>query len=115
MPRGGLVFAVVGGERLYENVVWQLFWRRAMGGNLSFLQTKNLGRSSSMNWKSALTAVACGLLALPSLGGAQSAKIKMGSSLSPPSLETITPYVAIEKGIFKKNGLDVEVVEFHGD
>jgi hypothetical protein len=29
-------------------------------------------------------------------------KIKMGSSLSPPSLESITPYVAVEKGFFKK-------------
>src|SRR5437660_414605 len=48
-----------------------------------------------MNWKSALTGMACGLLALPSLSNAQSAKIKMGSSLSPPSLESITPYVAV--------------------
>src|SRR6266850_2398131 len=68
-----------------------------------------------MNWKSALTGMACGLLALPSLSNAQSAKIKMGSSLSPPSLESITPYVAVEKGFFKKYGLDVEVVEFRGD
>ena len=68
-----------------------------------------------MNWKSALTGLACGLLALPSLSNAQSTKLKMGSSLSPPSLESITPYVAIEKGFFKKYGLDVEVVEFRGD
>jgi len=68
-----------------------------------------------MNWKSALTGMACGLLALPSLSNAQSAKIKMGSSLSPPSLESITPYVAVERGFFKKYGLDVEVVEFRGD
>ncbi|MDZ4343541.1 MAG: ABC transporter substrate-binding protein, partial [Candidatus Binatia bacterium] len=33
----------------------------------------------------------------------------------PPSLESITPYVANEKGIFKKLGVDVEVVEFRGD
>jgi NitT/TauT family transport system substrate-binding protein len=60
---------------------------------------------------------ALGLLTLPmpSTGAAQTAKIKMGSSLSPPSLESITPYVAIEKGIFKKYGLDAEVVEFRGD
>lgn len=68
-----------------------------------------------MNWKPALIVMACGLWAWPSLGAAQSAKIKMGSSLSPPSLESITPYVAIEKGFFKKYGLDVEVVEFRGD
>src|SRR5438093_6941479 len=86
-----------------------------MHGNLSFLQTKILGRRSNMNWKSALTGAACALLALPSLGDAQSAKIKMGSSLSPPSLESITPYVAVEKGFFKKYGLDVEIVEFRGD
>jgi ABC-type nitrate/sulfonate/bicarbonate transport system substrate-binding protein len=58
-----------------------------------------------MNWKAALTGVALSLLALPSLADAQ--KIKMGSSLSPPSLESITPYVAVEKGFFKKYGLDV--------
>jgi NitT/TauT family transport system substrate-binding protein len=56
---------------------------------------------------------AFGLFALPAPGDAQ--KIKMGSSLSPPSLESITPYVAIEKGFFKKYGLDVEVIEFRGD
>ena len=68
-----------------------------------------------MNWKPAWIVMALGLWALPSLGAAQSAKIKMGSSLSPPSLESITPYVAIEKGFFKKYGLDAEVVEFRGD
>ena len=51
--------------------------------------------------------------ALPA--GAEAQKIKLGSSLSPPSLESISPYVAIEKGFFKKNGVDVEVVEFRGD
>jgi len=59
----------------------------------------------------------CGivLMMMPRLGDAQTAKIKMGSSLSPPSLESITPYVAVEKGFFKKYGLEVEVVEFRGD
>ena len=55
------------------------------------------------------------LLAASGLADAQNVKIKMGSSLSPPSLESITPYVAVEKGFFKKYGLDVEVVEFRGD
>jgi NitT/TauT family transport system substrate-binding protein len=45
----------------------------------------------------------------------QTVKIKMGSSLSPPSLDSITPYVAVEKGLFKKYGLDVEIIEFRGD
>lgn len=51
----------------------------------------------------------------PTPGDAQTVKVKMGSSLSPPSLESITPYVAIEKGFFKKYGVDAEVVEFRGD
>ncbi len=46
---------------------------------------------------------------------AQTGKIKLSSSVSPPSLDSITPYVAREKGFFKKNGLDVEIVEFRGD
>jgi len=68
-----------------------------------------------MNRQSLLMVLAFSLLAFPAMGDAQNVKIKMGSSLSPPSLESITPYVAVEKGFFKKNGLDVEVVEFRGD
>ena len=48
-------------------------------------------------------------------GPAEAQKIKLGSSLSPPSIESISPYVAIEKGFFKKNGVEAEVVEFRGD
>jgi NitT/TauT family transport system substrate-binding protein len=59
-----------------------------------------------------LFATAAGIL---TGGQAGAQKIKMGSSLSPPSLDSISPYVAIEKGFFKKYGLDVEVVEFRGD
>lgn len=55
------------------------------------------------------------LLTTPNPGEAQMIKIKMGSSLSPPSIDSITPYVAVEKGFFKKYGLDVQVVEFRGD
>ena len=55
------------------------------------------------------------VLLTPNPGEAQMIKIKMGSSLSPPSIDSITPYVAVEKGFFKKYGLDVEVVEFRGD
>jgi NitT/TauT family transport system substrate-binding protein len=46
---------------------------------------------------------------------AQNVKIKLGAASSPPILDTITPYVALETGFFKKNGLDVEIVEFRGD
>ncbi|HUK42720.1 MAG TPA: ABC transporter substrate-binding protein [Candidatus Acidoferrales bacterium] len=62
-----------------------------------------------------LTGLCLCLAGMPTLGDAQTAKIKMGSSLSPPSLDSISPYVAIEKGFFKKNGVEVEVVEFRGD
>src|SRR3989338_11393891 len=55
------------------------------------------------------------VLAMAGPGEAQMIKIKMGSSLSPPSIDSITPSVAVEKGFFKKSGLDVEVVEFRGD
>jgi len=55
------------------------------------------------------------VLAMAGPSEAQTTKIKMGSSLSPPSLDSISPYVAIDKGFFKKQGLDVEVVEFRGD
>jgi len=68
-----------------------------------------------MSWKFTAIDLELGLLFWPSVGDAQSSKIKLCSSLSPPSLESITPYVAIEKGFFKKYGLDVEVVEFRGD
>lgn len=61
----------------------------------------------------ALLALAAGLTFAAAAGAQQ--KIKLGSSLSPPSLESISPYVAIEKGFFKKNGVDAEVVEFRGD
>jgi NitT/TauT family transport system substrate-binding protein len=46
---------------------------------------------------------------------AQTAQIKMGNGSSPPILDSITPYVAVEAGIFKKYGLDVEMMEFRGD
>ncbi len=58
------------------------------------------------------------VLALPAAAGpawAQAVKVKIGSSLSPPSLDGMTPYVAIERGLFKKYGVDVEMIEFRGD
>jgi NitT/TauT family transport system substrate-binding protein len=63
----------------------------------------------------ALSTLALALLAAAGPAGAQAVKVKIGSSLSPPSLDGMTPYVAIERGFFKKQGLDVEVVEFRGD
>ncbi|TAJ81498.1 hypothetical protein EPO44_17770 [bacterium] len=56
---------------------------------------------------------AAGAISVVGLAAAQ--KIKLGSSLSPPSLDSISPYVGVEKGFFKKYGLDVEIVEFRGD
>ena len=53
------------------------------------------------------------LQTVPATG--QTVKIKMGAGSSPPILDSITPYVAVEAGIFKKYGLDVEMVEFRGD
>lgn len=55
------------------------------------------------------------LLTMTGLAKAQTVKIKMGHSSSPPHIEEITPHVAVEKGFFKKYGLDVQVVEFRGD
>src|SRR5436305_5958640 len=47
--------------------------------------------------------------------GAQAVKVKLGSSLSPSALHVLAPYVALERGLFKKQGLDVEIVEIAGD
>ena len=55
------------------------------------------------------------LLGGPGLEAAANPKVKLGSSLSPPSPDSITPYVAVEKGFFRKHGLDVDIVEFRGD
>ncbi len=46
---------------------------------------------------------------------AQKVKIKMASGTSPPILDSLTSWVAVEKGFFKKYGLDVEIVDFRGD
>ena len=54
------------------------------------------------------------LMSAASPAGAQAARIKAGSSLSPPTLDSITPYVALVRGLFKKEGLEVEVVAFRG-
>jgi len=67
----------------------------------------------------ALIASAFLLSALPLSGaagpaGAQAVRLKAGSSLSPPTLDSITPYVAVERGFFKRHGLEVEVVAFRG-
>jgi NitT/TauT family transport system substrate-binding protein len=55
------------------------------------------------------------VLTLTASAQAQNVKIKMGAGSSPPILDTITPYVGVEKGFFKKYGLGVEIVEFPGD
>ncbi|MBI2371609.1 MAG: ABC transporter substrate-binding protein [Deltaproteobacteria bacterium] len=57
--------------------------------------------------------VGLGLLLLAAPASAQ--EIKMGSSLSPPSFDSITPYVARDRGMFKAQGVDVQIIEFRGD
>ncbi|MBI3079429.1 MAG: ABC transporter substrate-binding protein [Deltaproteobacteria bacterium] len=54
------------------------------------------------------------LVAVPPTA-AQPIRLKLGSSLSPPTLDLITPYLARDRGIFKTHGLDAEIVEFRGD
>ena len=58
--------------------------------------------------------VFAGMLAAVGPAGAQDVKVKVGSALSPPSLDSITPYVALERGLFKQHGLEVQIVEFRG-
>ena len=53
-------------------------------------------------------------LALAPSVPASAGQIRLGTSLSPPSLDAIQPYVASEAGIFRKHGLDVRVSEFRG-
>src|SRR5438093_5602006 len=46
---------------------------------------------------------------------AQAMKVKLGSSLSPPALHVLAPYVTLERGLFKKQDLDMEIVEIAED
>jgi NitT/TauT family transport system substrate-binding protein len=62
----------------------------------------------------ALLMLGCFLLP-PAAAAAEFPKIKLANGSSPPILDSITPYVAVETGIFKKLGLDVEMAEFRGD
>ena len=55
------------------------------------------------------------ILSLAAPVAAQNVKLKLGAASSPPILDTITPYVGVEKGFFKRYGLDAEIVEFRGD
>ncbi len=54
-------------------------------------------------------------LALSNPADAQLIKVKVGSSISPPIQDALSPYVGVDKGFFKKYGLDVEIVELRGD
>ncbi len=58
--------------------------------------------------------VLLGLSAAAGPAAAQAIKIRMGSSLSPPSLDSFTSHAAVELGFFKRYGLDVEILEFRG-
>ncbi len=72
-------------------------------------------RSSRVRLRQAVWLLVLAFVAAAGPAWAQTTKVKVGSSLSPPSLDGLTPYVAIERGLFKKLGLDVEVIEFRGD
>jgi NitT/TauT family transport system substrate-binding protein len=62
-----------------------------------------------------LICLVASMLTAPRVGEAQMIKIKVGSSISPPIQDAISPYVGVDKGFFKKYGLDVEIVELRGD
>ena len=72
-------------------------------------------RRSRLGLSSAVWLLVLALVAAAGPAWAQATRVKIGSSLSPPSLDGLTPYVAIERGLFKKLGLDVEIIEFRGD
>src|ERR1051326_3495762 len=70
----------------------------------------------NFSFRFSLGIVFLGLLAAPrGAAPAEHLKIKLANGSSPPILDSITPYVAVEAGIFKKLGLDVEMAEFRGD
>ena len=74
-------------------------------------------RARSSAWRSHARAGLASALLLWAGGGhveAQVVKVGPGSSLSPPTLESVTPYVALERGLFKKYGLDADMVAFRG-
>ncbi len=54
------------------------------------------------------------LFVAPQAAWAQAVKVRIGSSLSPPSLDAILPYVALEQGFLRKHGLDGQVIAFRG-
>lgn len=67
-------------------------------------------RRSNFAWTVGLLAALAAAASTP----AQAGQIRLGTSLSPPSLDAIQPYVASEVGIFRKHGLEVQVSEFRG-
>ena len=72
---------------------------------------RNRCRAVGLGWVSILAI----LLAAAAPARGQTVKVKMGSSLSPPAFDALTPYVAQQRGLFNKYGLEVEVIEFRGD
>lgn len=63
-------------------------------------------------WRSLVSALL--LLTAAARGEAQMVKIRAGSSLSPPTLDGIAPYVASERDLFRKHGVEVELLAFRG-
>jgi len=74
-----------------------------------------MNRGFSVSTTTAIFLFSAFFLVPVDLAVAQGGKIKMANGSSPPILDSITPYVAVEAGIFKKYGTDVEMVEFRGD
>ncbi|HEY7678559.1 MAG TPA: ABC transporter substrate-binding protein [Candidatus Methylomirabilis sp.] len=54
------------------------------------------------------------LCAAPVPAGGQAVRVRLGTSLAPPSSDVLTPYVAVERGFFASYGLDVQVIAFRG-
>jgi NitT/TauT family transport system substrate-binding protein len=66
-------------------------------------------------WLTTLVGLALGGAALGAPGGAAApVKVKFGMPTTPPNFVHISPWVALEQGFFKEEGLDVEISTFEG-
>ncbi len=74
-----------------------------------------MGNRSLSKLSLAILWISAAILSTSAPAVPQSIKVKIGTSVSPPSLEQIKPFVAIEKGFFSKQGLDVQLFDFRGD
>src|SRR3990172_7625464 len=74
--------------------------RRAAGAR----QEATMRRRDGLHPMGVLCFLGLALLSAPGVGEAQVAKVRLATSLSPPSLDSIVAYVAAEAGIFRKQG-----------